>query len=365
MKARSTWPTAFLLVFLGCGTGSIGPMGAGDNNPTSGGSGNSGGSGSNVGGSGGSGAASSGITVTLPDGGSYTPPTSGSTTSAGNPVVVQQTWRLTATEYANTINDLLGISPANQTVPLNTDSPAGEFSAGQGQSTSIAQEYHDSAVALATQAVANLTTLLQPAGCSISAGASCASSFINYIAPLAYRHGTVDPATITALNAVYTAVSTGTGGTPTLGIEAVLQEILQSPYFLYKLETEEQAEGVGKQVAVTNYSMANRLSYLLWGSMPDSTLFAAAQAGSLASPDQIEAQATRMISGTAAAKAHVGLANFYNQWMQTGDLTVTKNGNSTSITTQGTESATPLWDTTNLVATGESFASVYTQRESQ
>jgi hypothetical protein len=134
----------------------------------------------------------------------------------------------------------------------------------------------------------------------------------------------------------------------------VIQEILQSPYFLYHLETEEQAKGVG-QVAVTGYSMANRLSYLEWGSMPDSTLFAAAEANQLTTPAQVAAQANRLIS---SQKAHTGFQNFWQQWLQPVPVLSSKAGNSTQITAQGTLSSTSLYSTAG--SAGESFATIYT-----
>jgi hypothetical protein len=278
----------------------------------------------------------------------------GATTSGAGLVLPEQTWRLTSNEYANTVSDLLGIAPSAQTVPLAADGIAGGFAVGSLFGDTVVQNYHDSAVALSALAAANLGQLLQPVGCSLSAGASCASSFISTIAPLAFRHGTVDSETLAGLNALYTTVAGMSGGSPTLGIQAVIQEILQSPYFLYHLETEEQAKGVG-QVSVTGYSMANRLSYLLWGSMPDSTLFAAAEANQLTTPAQIAGQASRMIG---SQKAHTGLQNFWQQWMQPVPVLSSKAGNSTQITAAGTLSTTPLYSPAG--STGESFATVYT-----
>jgi hypothetical protein len=158
--------------------------------------------------------------------------------------------------------------------------------------------------------------LLAPLGCDAAAGATCAASFVGAFAPLAFRHGTVDAVTTAGLNQLFATIAAAAGGatTPmgfTMGLQAVIEEILQSPYFLYHLEVEEEAKGLGV-VAVTNYSMANRLSYLLWGSMPDSALFSAAGADQLTTPAQVSSQAARMVSDP---KAKTGLRNFYEQWL--------------------------------------------------
>ncbi|MGH7437150.1 MAG: DUF1592 domain-containing protein [Polyangiaceae bacterium] len=64
---------------------------------------------------------------------------------------------------------------------------------------------------------------------------------------------------------------------------------------------------------LTSYEVAARLALFLWRSVPDDTLMQAAHDGLLSTPDQVRAQATRMI---ADAKAAGALADFTTQWMQ-------------------------------------------------
>jgi len=242
MKVRSAWPSAFLVVFLGCGSGSIGsPDNAGNGNGNGGSSsGDVGAGGSGNGGTSGSSAVVAGTPV---DGGvitadgsfvaySPTPPAS------EGAVVGEVITKLTAVEYANTVNDLLGIPPIQQTVPLSADSTAGGFSIGGASTDDTAQAYHDSAIVIATVATSatGMPNLLKAANCAApaansgSAGAACAAAFINEFAPLAFRHGAVDAATIAGLNGVYTAVAVTDAAGFSGGMAAVLEEILQSPY---------------------------------------------------------------------------------------------------------------------------------------
>jgi hypothetical protein len=368
MKARSAWPSAFLVVFLGCGSGSI------VNPDQTAGSGNGGGStsGSNgtTGGSDqGTGSGSSPIVSGIPaDGGiitqdgSFVPVSKEPPVSTGA-VVNQTVTKLTAVEYANTVNDLLGIPPSQQTVPLDADSTAGGFSIGGASTDDTAQAYHDSAISIATIATSatNLPTLLKAAGCTVpagntatGAGTTCATAFINEFAPLAFRHGPVDAATIAGLNALYTAVGVTQAAGFSGGIAAVLEEILQSPYFLYHLETEQQALGMyNTAIPVTGYSMANRLSYLLWASMPDSALFTAAAGNQLSTSEQVATQATRMVQDP---KAKVGLRNFYQQWLTSLSLPSGKVGTSTQILPNGTLSATSLFMTTKGLSLATEFS---------
>jgi Protein of unknown function (DUF1592)/Protein of unknown function (DUF1588)/Protein of unknown function (DUF1595)/Protein of unknown function (DUF1587) len=365
MKVRSAWPSAFLVVFLGCGSGSIGaPDNGGPGNGTGGSSsGDVGAGGSGNGGSAGSSAVVAGTPVdggVLIDGSfvaySATPPPS------EGAVVGEVITKLTAVEYANTVNDLLGITPIQQTVPLSADSTAGGFSIGGASTDDTAQAYHDAAIVIATVATSatGMPNLLKAANCTApaanagSAGAACAAAFINEFAPLAFRHGPVDAATIAGLNGVYNAVAVTDAAGFSGGMAAVLEEILQSPYFLYHLETEQQALGMyNTPIPVTGYSMANRLSYLLWSSMPDTALFAAAAGNELSTAAQVSAQATRMVQDP---KAKIGLRNFYQQWLTALTLPSGKVGNSTQILPNGSLSATSLFGTTNGLSLATEFS---------
>ena len=81
--------------------------------------------------------------------------------------------------------------------------------------------------------------------------------------------------------------------------------ILMSPDFLYRFDLSKAAARVaaadGKaqkpflSAPLSDYSLANRLSYFLWSSMPDAELLRHAAAGDLHHPDVLLAQARRML----------------------------------------------------------------------
>jgi hypothetical protein len=234
-----------------------------------------------------------------------------------SPVIVQPTWRLTNIEYANTVHDLLGFTP---TVPLDPDGAAGGFSAGLGAGDASVIAYHASAIDIAAKAVSGMASLVPCAATVTGAAATtCASKFIDTFGPKIFRRP-VDDGLRTSLNGLYSAVSAQFGFTA--GVQSVLEEMLQSPYFLYHLELEERGAGTGK-VPVTGYSMASRLSYLIWTSMPDDALFAKAAANQLSSADQIQTEVARMV---ADPKAKAGLRNFYEQWLRINSMPLSKTG---------------------------------------
>lgn len=99
-----------------------------------------------------------------------------------------------------------------------------------------------------------------------------------------------------------------------VALSMAFQAMLQAPAFVYLIEhgqAEQDAE-VGELVALTSYEVASRLSYLLWDSMPDEALSAAAEAGELTTSEQIEGQVRRMLDEPAARAA---VRNFHRQWL--------------------------------------------------
>ena len=70
-------------------------------------------------------------------------------------------------------------------------------------------------------------------------------------------------------------------------------------------------------VLLDDWETASRLSYLLWGSMPDDELFAAAASGKLRTPVELEAQARRMLEDPRAREA---VRTFHEQWLGLGHL---------------------------------------------
>src|SRR3954453_23852878 len=88
--------------------------------------------------------------------------------------------------------------------------------------------------------------------------------------------------------------------------------MLQAPEFLYRWEQQGDPIKEGSLIKFGPYEIASRLSYFLWASMPDEELFAAAKAGTLNTPDQIAAQAERMLKDP---RAKDGLRDFHMQWL--------------------------------------------------
>lgn len=76
-------------------------------------------------------------------------------------------------------------------------------------------------------------------------------------------------------------------------IRFMLARVFVGPSFLYRLEEAPPGTTSGP---VSDWELANRLSYFLWSSMPDAELREAAAAGQLHNPDVLTVQARRMLS---------------------------------------------------------------------
>ena len=79
-------------------------------------------------------------------------------------------------------------------------------------------------------------------------------------------------------------------------IRDAVASVLMSPYFCYRVDPlTEGTASPGDVRPLTNYELANRLSYFLWSSMPDDELMKHAAAGDLQKPEVIAAQARRLM----------------------------------------------------------------------
>lgn len=220
--------------------------------------------------------------------------------------------RLTRFEYDSTVRDLLGDDSAPaRAFPAEEESHGFTNDANVLSVTpALAEAYMVAAEKLAARAVVKLPFVLacDPAReVSTDAARVCAKGFIRTFGFKAFRRP-VEEVEAAELLEVFEAGRAQTGRF-TDGLQLALTAMLQSPAFLYRIES---GAGAGVAVALGPYEMASRLSYLLWGSMPDDALFAAASAGALSTAAEVEAQARRML---ADPKTEAQVAHFHEEWL--------------------------------------------------
>jgi hypothetical protein len=107
------------------------------------------------------------------------------------------------------------------------------------------------------------------------------------------------------------------GGNFESGIQLAVQAVLVSPHFLYRWELDPPDLAEEGPRELNDYEVASRLSYFLWASMPDDTLYALAAAGELREPEVRDAQVRRMLRDDRAWEL---VRQFGGQWLQVRNL---------------------------------------------
>jgi hypothetical protein len=218
--------------------------------------------------------------------------------------------RMTRAEYNNTVRDLLGddTKPAQGFALEEEALGFNNNAANLVTSAALAEKYMLAAEGIAQRATAPGSDRI---GCDPVAlgNEACAQQFIATFGKRAFRRPL--SADETTLFAAQFAAGLADGDFVN-GIQMVIETALQSPAFLYRVELGVAPVSGDAAVRLTDWETASRLSYLLWGSMPDEALFVAAEQGKLTAREDIEAQARRMLQDP---KAHDAVATFHEQWL--------------------------------------------------
>ena len=229
----------------------------------------------------------------------------------------RKVWRLSAPEFAASIHSIFGdTANAAPVATVFSDTAVLGFSIDannllvQGLNAS---QLEDNAEAIAAWA-ASAGKLAQFASCAAtSTGApasTCATSFIQAFGRVAFRTTlATGDARLTTYSKLFMAGSSNSDGA-----QAVISAMLQSPYFIYRLELGNQS---GSSFALTPYEVAGELAYTLSGTTPDTTLLTAADSvnsGSMTMSAMIDAQATRLVASGSASNT-TAVMGFMNGWL--------------------------------------------------
>jgi len=300
---RALWMAPALALTAACSVGAVGAVPGSPGASSAPGSTSGSPGGTAPGGS--SGAGSGGVS------GPQTASADGGVASVGTapPVVLSPSSRiarLSHTQLVNTYRDLLGltdVSAADTTLTLDAvvgfDNEADALFVTDQFWSNLQQIAEQYAHAVATSPTA-LTQLL-PANAPADATGK-ATAFIQSLGLRAYRRPLL-AAEVQECLTLFNQGPTLIGGTDAFaaGAELVLQLLLQSPHFLYRMELSDQV--VGDRIPLDDYEVASKLSYAVTNTMPDATLFAAAAQGRVANRTDLAAQATRLLATPAATAA--------------------------------------------------------------
>ena len=146
-------------------------------------------------------------------------------------------------------------------------------------------------------------------------GRACAAEIVSRLARRAYRR----PVTAADVDTLLDFFESGRaeGGGFDAGVQLALERMLVDPDFLLRIERDPAGAAPGAPYRLSDVEIASRLSFFLWGSIPDEALLDAAERGGLTAPAVLEAQARRML---ADPRARSLVDDFAMQWLHLRNL---------------------------------------------
>ena len=139
--------------------------------------------------------------------------------------------------------------------------------------------------------------------------APCATTILSGLAQRAYRRP-VTSADVSRLMEFYEIGRQD--GSFDQGIQAAIERLLVSPYFLLRKEQDPPDLAPSSAYTISDVELASRLSFFLWSSIPDEELLRLAEQQRLSDPVVLQEQVARMLRDP-RAKALV--TNFFGQWL--------------------------------------------------
>lgn len=216
--------------------------------------------------------------------------------------------RLSHTQWTETVQDLLAIDDASAlSATLLADATRGFFDNDGAELRVDGTLWGDYRLAAESAAVLATSTperalSLAPSGFAAAAPADHARLFVEHFIPRAHRR----PLSSDVAARYQTLYRSGASLYPEVsadqaGMRVVIEAALQSPFFLYRPELGSTPDTSG-QLPLDAWELASRLSYALWQTMPDETLFAEAGDSSLLRNEVFAAEVDRMLADPRADK---------------------------------------------------------------
>ena len=220
--------------------------------------------------------------------------------------------RLSVYELDLTLLDLLGddTRPAITLLPEDARTPFDNDFVTQEPSRVAIDAFETIAISVSTRLLSDAGRRDAVVGCTPQGAddGACMHSFVETFGQRAFRRplseGEVDD---------YLTLGTDWAAQETdfyAGVDVVVRAMLQSGPFLYRVEIGEPVSGQAGLFRLDGYEIASRMSYLIWGSMPDDTLLD--EAGSLDDIGSRRDAALRMLQDDRALRQ---IDRFHAMWL--------------------------------------------------
>jgi hypothetical protein len=230
--------------------------------------------------------------------------------SGSNKVFVQ---RLTVPEYIETVRSTLGVDIAKEASELLPRDLRADGFSNTAYNLNV-DLVHVEAYARLAEIVVSRADVRALGRRHTSSREMTDENYTKIIKPLGQRmlRGPLSTEEIQAYCGLSTTVA-ATGGNFDDGLGLIIEAMLQSPRFLYRIEGH---RGDGHPLPLTQYELATRLSYILWGGPPDDALLQAAEKGQL-DRNGVASQAQRMLQDRRAVDRS---RQFLAEWLNLGRL---------------------------------------------
>jgi hypothetical protein len=258
-----------------------------------------------------------GCSAGLPEDGSD-PATTESSTCSAPELTYKPLRRLSNTELDNTLHALLGSDLASDLVlPVRTAAEDGFDADHRALQVGelVVEQLHDLALQISLRVAESPGLVL---GCDMQHDKDwpCIEGLVDDFLPRAFRRP-LAPILRDRYLAFGEALLSEEGLGVTTGL--LVQAALQSPEFLYRLQHVSGDDGAAGSERFDGYTIASRISYLVWQAPPDDLLMADAAGGALVEPEVRAAHIERMFADPRAAGP---ARDFARQWLGLGRLDV-------------------------------------------
>ncbi|HKQ36766.1 MAG TPA: DUF1592 domain-containing protein [Verrucomicrobiae bacterium] len=188
-----------------------------------------------------------------------------------------------------------------ETMVITTAFPPDDSSVGYERGTAVSKEWDQATTHAAIEVAGRITSEIAAlSGCRPDQPdyGDCLQQFCRKFIERAFRRPLTDDEA-----RHYVQKHFDDAAEPEAALKRVLLLALKSPRFLY-------TEALG---GTEEYGIASRLSFALWDSIPDDHLLTAAKEGKLRTPQQIDAQAQRMLT---EPRARGKVRDFFRHWLE-------------------------------------------------
>ena len=221
--------------------------------------------------------------------------------------------RLSRDEFDNTVRDLLGETsrPGSKLLPEDIYEPFDNDFTLHLATTPLIDALEALARDLSAATLADPARKAMVLGCTPTGpqDADCMRAFITSFGRRAFRRPltTAEVDTYAALAKLYSEQTSKFDE----GVDVVLRAMLQAPEFVYRVELGLPTDKPDT-FRLNDFEVATRLAYFLWGTTPDDPLLDLAEAGGLATPEDVRAHAEKML---ADPRARDRFDRFHAMWL--------------------------------------------------